>query len=236
MADVVDIRVMSYNVRSLRDDADGVADLIRACEPDVACIQEAPRFLMWRSKMTKLAEYSRLVVITGGRPAAAMLLLGSMRTDVKYLENVLLTKTRWLHQRGLAIAVLEVGGARFAVASLHLSLKDEERTRHLDEIAEHIGRLGEDNVVLAGDINETPDGRRWAALAGAYQDAHIAAPWGGTDTFPASAPVKRIDGIFVSSGIEVVRCGVPEDVPGIDRVSDHRPVVADLRITRSTPP
>ena len=63
------LRVLSYNVRSLRDDADAVASVIRSCEPDVVCIQEAPRFLRWRSKCAALARTSGMFVVTGGRPA-----------------------------------------------------------------------------------------------------------------------------------------------------------------------
>lgn len=36
------IRVLSYNVRSLRDDTEALARVIRACEPDLVCVQEAP--------------------------------------------------------------------------------------------------------------------------------------------------------------------------------------------------
>jgi endonuclease/exonuclease/phosphatase family metal-dependent hydrolase len=43
------LRLLSYNVRSLRDDASAVARVIRAAEPDLVCIQEAPRLFRWRS-------------------------------------------------------------------------------------------------------------------------------------------------------------------------------------------
>ena len=49
------VRVMSYNIRSLRDDSAAVVRVIRAADPDVVCVQEAPRFLFWRRKCARLA-------------------------------------------------------------------------------------------------------------------------------------------------------------------------------------
>ncbi|MFD0632519.1 endonuclease/exonuclease/phosphatase family protein [Catenulispora yoronensis] len=36
------VRVLSYNVRSLRDDRAALARVVRGCEPDVVCVQESP--------------------------------------------------------------------------------------------------------------------------------------------------------------------------------------------------
>jgi endonuclease/exonuclease/phosphatase family metal-dependent hydrolase len=57
------------------------------------------------------------------------------------------------------------------------------------------------------------------------------APWGGEFTNPARDPVRRIDGIFASSGIEVLRCGVP-GIPEAQYASDHLPVLAVLDVPR----
>lgn len=222
------VRLLTYNVRSLRDDKRAVATVIRACEPDVVCVQEAPRFLRWRTKCAELASESGLFVVTGGRTAAAMLLLASLRVQVLETRDVLLSKKRGLHQRGVAMARLQVGEARFVVGSIHLDLDAEERRRHVDEILSQVDEFG-GPVVLAGDINEEPSQPSWQALAGRYRDAYAHAASGGEHTYSATAPVRRIDGIFVDPGIEVVECGVP-DVPGIERASDHRPVLAVLRV------
>ena len=229
---VTEVRVLSYNVRSLRDDRRAVARVIRACRPDVVCVQEAPRFLRWQSTCAWLARESGLVVLTGGRPAGAMLLLGDLRARVLATRNVLLRRTPGLHQRGLAMAVLEVAGARFAVAGMHLSLNEEERGRQVGEVLGHLRELGEPHTVLAGDVNEPPSKPRWRRLAAELQDGWAVAPRGGEFTFPSWYPDKRIDGVFATAGIEVLGCGVPEDIPGLGVASDHRPVLATLSIPR----
>jgi len=223
-----DLRVLSYNVRSLRDDAQAVSTVIRACEPDVVCVQEAPRFLRWRSKCAGLARESGLVVVTGGRSAAAMLLLASLRVRVIDTHDVLLSHKRGLHQRGIALATLELCGTRFCLGSIHLDLKASERLRHVEEIVQRTSTCAAP-VIVAGDINEQPHEPAWRALDAYYPDAYPQAPDGGEHTYSAVDPVRRIDGIFVDRSVAVVSCGVP-DVPGVERASDHCPVLAVVRL------
>lgn len=215
------LRVLSYNVRSLRDDRAAVASVIRACRPDIVCVQEAPRFLRWRSKCAALARESGLVVVTGGRPAGAMLLLAALRVKVLCTRDVLLAKTPRLHQRGLAIAEVEVGGMPYAVASMHLSLDAGERLRQAGEVLERLAGLGAP-LVLAGDVNETAEGPAWSLLRGSLADG------GGGPTYSAREPRRRIDAIFADPRLEFLSCDVPQ-VAGLDRASDHRPLLAELR-------
>ncbi|MHB8452504.1 MAG: endonuclease/exonuclease/phosphatase family protein, partial [Mycobacteriales bacterium] len=144
------VRVLTYNVRSLRDDRAAVARLVRAAAPDIACIQEAPRFARWRTLAANLAADSALTVVTGGRPAGAMLLLAGLRVEVLARRDVLLTKAPGLHQRGLAMALFRVQGATFAVASMHLDAVEEERWRHVPEVLAHLATWRHP-VILAGD-------------------------------------------------------------------------------------
>jgi endonuclease/exonuclease/phosphatase family metal-dependent hydrolase len=223
-----DVGVLSYNVRSLRDDAQAVSTVIRACDPDVVCIQEAPRFLRWRSKCAALARESGLVVVTGGRPAAAMLVLVALRVRVLDTADILLSRKEGLHQRGIALATLELNNVSFAVASVHLDLDASERRLHVDEIITRLSEVAAP-LIIAGDINEEANAPAWLALTKRYADAYAVAPSGGEFTYSAVDPVRRIDGIFVDPRIEVVSCGVP-DVPGIERASDHRPLLAVVRL------
>jgi endonuclease/exonuclease/phosphatase family metal-dependent hydrolase len=221
------MRILAYNVRSLRDDAAAVAEVIRGLEPDVVCIQEAPRFLRWRSKCAALAREAGLFVVTGGRPAGAMLLLAQLRVRVLGTRDVLLSKSPWLHQRGLAVGVVEVAGDSYTVASMHLGLDAQERIRHVEEIFTQLDQY-DAPLVVAGDVNETPGEPAWAALCTHLVDAFAAAGIGAGDTYSAANPHKRIDGVFVDPRLEVVSCEVPE-IAGREAASDHLPVLAVLR-------
>lgn len=218
---MTDIRVLSYNIRALRDDAEAVSAVMRACAPDIVCVQEAPRFLRWRSKRAAIARKAGLVVATADRPAG-LLILVSMRTQVVSTSFRLLSKSPSLHQRAVCSAAVRVGGVRLDVASVHLSLDQDERRRHLPELWSALPS-DHTSLVVAGDVNEGPEGVVWGELATRLRDA------GGGDTYSATSPHKRIDGIFVGSGLEVVGCRAVNDVPGVERASDHLPVLAVLR-------
>lgn len=231
-SDPAAVRVVSYNVRSLRDGRHRAAHVLAGCAADLACVQEAPRLLRWRPRCAALAREAGLHVVTGGRTAAGLLLLAASRVQVVAAQDVLLTPTRGLHRRGVAVAVVEVAGARLTVASVHLGLRRAERLRHVPEVLAHLDRMASRydarTVVLAGDVNEPAGGATWRALGRQLEDAYPQAPWAGRDTFPARAPTRRIDGVlFQPAGLRVLRCGVPE-VAGADSASDHLPVLADL--------
>jgi endonuclease/exonuclease/phosphatase family metal-dependent hydrolase len=221
------LRVLSYNVRSMRDDTEALARVIRGSRPDVVCVQEAPRFLRWRSRCAALARTSGLVVVTGGPPAGAMLLLARLGVEVHATRDILLSRTPGLHQRGLALAEVGVGGARWTVASMHLGLRADERLRHVEEISEVLSSY-DPPLVLAGDVNERPGEPAWQAITEQLQDAFAVAGEGDGLTFRADAPYERIDGVFADSSLTVASCDVPA-TPDVLRASDHRPVLAVLR-------
>jgi endonuclease/exonuclease/phosphatase family metal-dependent hydrolase len=231
VSEVVEVRILSYNVRSLRDDRQALTEIIRTVQPDVACIQEAPRFLRWRSECARLARESGLLVVTGGRTAGGVLLLANLRTAVLSSRDVLFVKHEGLHQRGLAMAVVDVNGAQFGVASMHLGLDADERRGHVEEVLKYLDELGASRLVLAGDVNETAEHLTWRRLADRFVDGYERAPVGDGITFSSQNPRRRIDAVFVDPSIEVVSCGVP-DLPNLEIASDHRPLLAVLRIPR----
>ncbi|MGH3636062.1 MAG: endonuclease/exonuclease/phosphatase family protein, partial [Mycobacterium sp.] len=147
------LRVVSYNVRSLRDDKAAAARVIKSARPHVVCIQEAPRFLRWRSRAAWLARRSGLVVAAGGRPAAGNLLLCDLAVTVHRTATIRLSPRRGTHRRGAAVAVCSLSGARFALVGTHLDLRAGDRLRHVHELFARLHEvLGDDTlpVVLAG--------------------------------------------------------------------------------------
>ncbi|MFD7258787.1 endonuclease/exonuclease/phosphatase family protein [Streptomyces sp. NPDC059874] len=229
------IRVLSYNIRSLRDDEDALARVIRACEPDLVFIQEAPLFFRWRKHAARLAAKSELVVLSGGATAAGPLLLCSLRAFVERTEDVLLPLTPGLHRRGFATAVVRFAGARVGVVSTHLSLDTAERGAQVELLLDRVASMDVPYAIAAGDVNEPAGGPAFSRLSETLQDCWTVAPWGGEQTFPAAAPDRRIDAVFATRGVEVLACGVPAGLPGIssaDLVSatDHLPVLAALHL------
>ncbi len=218
------LRLMSWNVRSLRDDRRAVVTVIKECAPDVLFVQEAPRFLRAQSTLAALARESGLVVAAGGRPAAGVALLTSLRVDVDEPSHHLLAKSPRLHQRGLASARLTLGDRSFVAGSVHLGLDGAERARHAGEV---IGLLGAGPSVVAGDLNETSSGPAWQSLAAGRIDPNAEAD---LPTFSTSNPRRRIDTILVPDSWATAAISPLEIVPesAVVAATDHRPVIVDV--------
>ncbi len=79
---------------------------------------------------------------------------------------------------------------------------------------------------MAGDLNAGPKSEAWRVLrGGGLRDPD---PKSGP-TFPAWEPAKRIDAVLVSEPVRVTAYRVV-DLPGVERASDHRPVLAVLDV------
>ncbi|MFJ8105408.1 endonuclease/exonuclease/phosphatase family protein [Streptomyces sp. NPDC096132] len=229
------IRVLSYNIRSMRDDTAALARVITACAPDLVLLQEAPLFFRWRKKLARLAAATDQVILTGGGTAAGPAVLCSLRATVERTEDILLPLTPGRHRRGLATAVVRFAGARLGVISCHLSLHKDERYDQGGMLLDRLAGLGVEHAIAGGDINERPGGRTFARLSTTLRDCRTTAPWGTEHTFPSSAPDRRIDALFTTKAVEVLGCGVPLGLPGITEndlraATDHLPVLAALRI------
>jgi endonuclease/exonuclease/phosphatase family metal-dependent hydrolase len=225
------LRLLSYNVRSMRDDRAALGRVISSADADVVCIQEAPRFLRWRSLCAELARRSGLVVVSGGRTAAAQLILSNLRVDVVSSKDVKFSRDRRLHQRGTAIAVLRLDGATFAVAGTHLDLVEEPRLRHIGELDRAIAQYVRADVptFVAGDMNAEPGSKTWNALTANRTDAFAAAGIGSAFTSSSANPHQRIDGIFADPRITVREARVI-DHPDVKIASDHLPILAELEL------
>ncbi|GAA2695923.1 endonuclease/exonuclease/phosphatase family protein [Nonomuraea recticatena] len=225
------ITVGTYNVRGMKDDVAALVRVLGAMRADVVCVQEAPRFLGWRRDRMRLAEAAGLRVAAGRR-------LGSVAVFVAPGVRVLHTESRLLkiflglEIRAIAIAVVEVAGARFAVGSIHLDLDEAARLRHATEavaMIEQVAARFDAAIVLAGDINEQDDKTTWRYIAARLSDCYPRAPKGNGMTFTARSPGKRIDAIFAAQGLQVAWCGgVEADPADLVAATDHLPVVARL--------
>lgn len=223
------LRVLSYNVRSLRGDVEAACRLIRDARPDVVCLQEAPRFLRWRTRCADFARRTGLLVVTGGRGAAGNLLLCQLRVEVEHAADLLLEPAAGMHRRGAAVAVCRLRGSRFALAGTHLDLEPTARLRHTRELLDRLPRSGVPAsvpLVVAGDLNEEPSGGSWSLLGDRLTDTGVAAGC-VAGTFPAAGPRRRIDAVFADPRIEVRSCTVVGSADA-SSASDHLPVLAEL--------
>lgn len=228
------LRVLTWNIRDLLGDPLAVHRVLRAARADIVCLQEAPRLLLTRNQLATLARRSGMLYVTGGRASAGTALLASLRADVRYPRAVRLPVEGWLTRpRGWAHAQVALPGTAPAlVASIHLGLSAAGRASHVARILAGARAPGLPAVV-AGDLNERPDGPSWEVLSAVAEDP---APT-SDPTFSAKHPRSRIDAVLVSPELGVVEYGFPPEVDLADvlRASDHLPVFTRVRLlTRSS--
>ncbi len=228
MWSVPELRVLSYNVRSLRDDRGALVDVVRQCRPDVLVVQEAPRHVRWRAKCAGLARECGLLYVAGGRTAGGNLLLASHRVSVHQVSEYRIPQRLRQPIRGVVAATLGVGESRFGAVGMHLGLAAAGRAREVGEVLAAVRSLGDHPVVVAGDLNEAPSGPSWQAFATA--GLRDVGGDGAEATFPAVGPRARIDAILLGGRpVKVHDEGIPDEPAlrdAIARASDHVPVLA----------
>ncbi len=221
------LRVVSYNVHSLRDDLGALAAVVRGLAPDVLIVQEAPRRWRWRTKCADLAHSFGMYMAAGGLPSLGNVIMTNLRVRVldQWCMRYPLTPGR--HLRGAVFTRLEVPGrAPFAVVGTHLSTDDAERPAQAELLRPAIDALA-DPVIVGLDLNECPDGGCWPLLTGRLLDAAELAGQGHRGTFPVPHPTRRIDALLVDPRLELREYRVV-DTPEADRASDHYPILVDL--------
>jgi endonuclease/exonuclease/phosphatase family metal-dependent hydrolase len=228
------LRLLSYNVHSLRDDVGALTAIVRAAAPDVVVLQEAPRRFRWRTRSATLAGRFGLVVAGGGEPALGNLVLTSLRVAVRGHRCVRYPLTPGRHMRGTVLVDCEVNRVPFVVAGSHLATDPGERPAQ----AALLRRVLADTnapLLVALDVNETADGAGWRTLTadGALVDAAVATGQAGVNTFPAVDPRRRIDAILVDARCGIAAYRVLDGAPAAT-ASDHLPLLVDV-ILPATP-
>jgi endonuclease/exonuclease/phosphatase family metal-dependent hydrolase len=140
---------------------------------------------------------------------------------------------------GFLEATLQVRGARTHVYVTHLDYRGDPTVRSL-QVADTRRILAEDpphaNQVLLGDFNAEHDAPELAPLWEVLQDAWAVAPVRTGEpglTYPAVAPVKRIDFVSSSTNTVIVHASTQDD-PTTLPASDHRAVVATITLNQGS--
>ena len=222
----------SYNVRDLLDDADAAARVVRAVDPDVLCLQEVPRHVLSSYRIASFAARCGLYWSGGHHGGGGTTVMTSARTDVRDGQHNPLKVRRLQRVRGYALSRVRLPGLpTVTVVSLHLSLDAGERVAHAATVLQALH--SDEPLVLAGDLNEGPEGQAWTAIARRLPVASSQAP-----TFPAGNPRQRLDVVFASPTLPVVASGtggtggtVELDPADLVAATDHLPVWVDLDLS-----
>lgn len=233
------VRVLAYNVRGARHGLRRVAAAIGTERPDVALINECGSAGTARRLAAALGMQVRSSSSAWPwRREARSAVLVRPPFAFGAMEVLRFMPVRpGAYPRGALVAEVTGTPAPLTVAAVHLGLLDGERPRHARALITSLaGRDGA--IVVGGDLNEGPEGEAFGALTSLGRDAWAERGAEGAGdpgaTYPADAPVARIDALFVAGAIEIDRCWVAGRAEGPGRApSDHLAVVADLSFAGS---
>ena len=142
-----------------------------------------------------------------------------------------------LEPRGALLVAIEVAkGVEVQVLNTHLGLVPREQQIQAAALAGKDWLGGDerrDPLILIGDFNATRRSVVWRTLSAKLTDATTKRSGVRSGqriaTFPAKAPILRIDHVFVSDDVRVTGIHVPA-TPLAKIASDHRPLVMDFEI------
>jgi endonuclease/exonuclease/phosphatase family metal-dependent hydrolase len=250
----IPVRLVTFNTHHAvgeddRHDLPRLAKLLASAEADVICLQEVDRYFGNRSENVDqpLLLSRALDMQLAWGPAIDEPGAGAERP--RQYGNALLSRLPILisdvhrlpgrgEPRSALRTMIELDGGTLWVTNTHLSTGNP--TRRAEQVAA-LGTLHTDSMeagVLVGDFNTRPDAPELAALRGRFADSWELAQnrddqagwrfWQREEgrTHPAHAPHRRIDQVWVSSGVTVTSARVL-DAGG---ASDHLPLVVDLEV------
>src|SRR5215204_2740778 len=250
----IPVRVVTFNTHhgvgeDARHDLPRLAKVLASVDADVICLQEVDRHFGPRSENVDQALLlARALDMQlawgpaldeprpGGEPRgeygnALLSRLPILVSDVHPLPG-------GGEPRSALRTMIELDGGTLWVTATHLTTRSpEERAAQVATLA----GLHTDSMeagVLVGDFNARPEAPELRALADRFADAWELARerddqagwrfWQREEglTHPAGSPDRRIDQVWVSTGVEVASATVL-DAGG---ASDHLPLVVDLEI------
>jgi endonuclease/exonuclease/phosphatase family metal-dependent hydrolase len=236
-----ELRVMTFNIQSGQRGLENVAGVIRASAPDVVALQEVDVGSTRAGGVDQVAELSRLTGLKyrahfrttelyGGAYGIALL----SRFPLESLAQYPLPVPRNAEPRTLAHAVLQVDGQEVSVYLTHLirrPFNGDARVRQSALVSRLLAADARPKLLL-GDLNDDPDSRPIRLLRRDLRDVVVATGGaGGTYPLPFILPTLRIDYVLACDAFTPVSSRVLR----VD-VSDHYPVVADLRLKPASTP
>jgi len=243
-----EVTVLVYNIHAGkdaggRDNLARVAEVVRGSGADLVLLQEVDRNTQRSgptdqpATLARLTGYSvafgRTIGFQGGDYGIALLSRWPIVRDTLIPLTVTAPPGQTAanrEQRGVLVAVVAAPGGALTILNTHLDASREDvwRVQEIEgvlRVADTIRGSGMP-LLLGGDFNSRPESPVHASLrAAGFREAWPECGTGDSLTFPASAPDRRIDYLYLTGG---ARCLDARVLPG--EASDHRPLRVRLRL------
>lgn len=220
--------ILTYNVRNGRGldhprlmNVPRIAGVITNQAPDVVALQELDRHTRRSAGRDVLGELADATGMAGSYGEAIPFQGGSYGVGVLSKREPLRSYHLPLPGKEEPRTLLVCEFETFVLFCTHLSLTAESRAASVQVISKEQAAFAKP-VLLAGDLNATPDSDAIRAFETSW--TRISPP---DPTYPAHAPDRTIDYLFVSKNTPVQI--LASHVVNEPVASDHRPVSARIR-------
>jgi len=252
-AEDIQIKILTYNVLGGRNtdgskNLDRLADVISALDPDIVALQEVdrntgrldgldlPAELAQRTGM--VSAFGRAMYYDGGEYGEAVL----SRFPISDVTNHALPHLEASEPRAALAVTVEIPNTdlSFVFIATHLDHQrsPEDRIAQAGEINKILALYEGQSVILAGDLNATPESETMKILYSNLSDSWPEEKDGST--FSSENPRRRIDYILYRSpdqwtvvnqyrGIDV-RTDDEEWMELLRLASDHLPLMAEMSL------
>lgn len=215
-----DLRVLSHNVDAANPNPKATAQDLIAADADVMALEEITPADMkvYKAQFAKKYPYevSRDTVALWSKYPVAQ----SASVDVGFKWTRALRAEVSTPEGKVAVYVAHLASVRVGTSGF----TSDQRNDTIKALGRQIADEKLAGVVVMGDFNGTANDRSLAPLTAGLRSAQGAAGQGFGFTWPAKFPMARIDHIMVR-GVTPTKAWVMKPTG-----SDHRPVVAELRI------
>lgn len=241
------VRILVLNMHAGKDaggksNLDGVGALVKSTNADLVLLQEVDRGtnrsgrvdqveILQQSTKYDAAFGASLMNYDGGEYGIAILSRGGIGYRSTVPLPVAPPQARAGGSREPRVAQLvlaAVHGDNWYVLNTHIDPSDAQaRAQEVARIVQTIALQRAERVpfVIGGDFNSTPDDPVQQTLTGAgLRDAWLECGQGDGFTYPADAPAKRIDYLFLTADLHCSTARVIDT-----QISDHRPVLVTLK-------
>lgn len=243
-----ELRVLVYNIHAGKDaggvdNLERVAALVRDARADLVMLQEVDSVTRRSGGVDQLALLARAtglhaafgstLAYQGGQYGIALLSRYPIRSHRVFpLPNDPPQPRAGgsREPRGALHAVVTLPDGDLHVINTHIDASADDTWRRqeaarLVAISDSLRAAGA-RLVLGGDLNSTPESAVQALVRGAaLRDAWTQCGAGADGTFPAAKPVKRIDYLYLSGGLDCTGARVIAT-----DASDHRPVLVQVTL------
>ena len=235
------LRVLSYNIHhgagmDGKLDLERIAGVINSVSPDLVCLNEVDKGV---ERSRRIDEPARLGELTGMQPVFEQNIpfqggqYGNAvlsRLPIRSWRNHHLPQSLPKEQRGMLEVHVNAFGVPLVFLATHFDYHpdDGERMASAEYAQRLIAELPSGPVILAGDLNATPESRVLEKMRSFLADCCCQGDDPGF-TFPADKPDRRIDYIMHNRH-PALRC-LSVEVLSEAVASDHRPILATFELT-----